>query len=163
MSDESKPVAWMRADGETGSLTTMVVCISDKVKQVWLKMNPRQVERYTIPLYMRPSQEEVELELARRKGDPCTRLHNICQALQDEKNGSTYGPEEWDRLSGENDDLRAQLAAAQKDAERYRWLRQFYVSGEHLDGSHAGKVAFSGDREGLDSIIDAAMGASDAR
>ena len=45
------PVAWMRDDGTEGSITTMTVCISDKVRDLWLKANPKQVERYTIPLY----------------------------------------------------------------------------------------------------------------
>lgn len=47
----TSPVAWMRADGSEGSVTTMTVCISDKVRELWLKANPKQVERYTIPLY----------------------------------------------------------------------------------------------------------------
>ena len=46
------PVAWMRDDGTEGSITTMTVCISDKVRDLWLKANPKQVERYTIPLYV---------------------------------------------------------------------------------------------------------------
>ena len=29
----------------------MTVCISDKVRELWLKANPKQVERYTLPLY----------------------------------------------------------------------------------------------------------------
>ena len=45
------PVAWMRDDGTEGSISTMTVCISDKVRDLWLKANPTQVERYTIPLY----------------------------------------------------------------------------------------------------------------
>jgi hypothetical protein len=49
-----QPVAWMRADGEEGSISTMTVCISAKVKDLWLKANPVQVERYTIPLYASP-------------------------------------------------------------------------------------------------------------
>lgn len=50
----SQPVAWMRADGEEGSISTMTACISAKVKDLWLKANPTQVERYTIPLYADP-------------------------------------------------------------------------------------------------------------
>ena len=46
-----EPVAWMRADGEGESLSTMAYCITDRVKQIWLGANPKQVERYTIPLY----------------------------------------------------------------------------------------------------------------
>ena len=52
------PVAWMRADGSEGSVTTMTVCISDKVRDLWLKANPKQVERYTIPLYIRAAKGE---------------------------------------------------------------------------------------------------------
>jgi hypothetical protein len=46
-----EPVAWMRDDGEDGSASTMTNCCSAKVKDVWSKANPTQVERYTIPLY----------------------------------------------------------------------------------------------------------------
>lgn len=46
-----EPVAWMRDDGEEGSISTMTNCCSAKVKALWLKANPRQVERYTIPLH----------------------------------------------------------------------------------------------------------------
>lgn len=47
----NRVVAWMRDDGFDGSISTMTVCCSDRVKQIWLKANPSQVERYTIPLY----------------------------------------------------------------------------------------------------------------
>jgi hypothetical protein len=50
----TEPVAWMRADGEDGSLSTMTECCSQKVKDLWLKCSPVQVERYTIPLIPLP-------------------------------------------------------------------------------------------------------------
>jgi hypothetical protein len=60
-----EPVAWMRADGEEGSISTMTVCISDKVKDLWLKANPMQVERYTVPLYAAPPNIRRLMELVR--------------------------------------------------------------------------------------------------
>jgi hypothetical protein len=54
---QQEPDAWMRDDGEEGSISTMTVCVSKKVKDLWLRANPRQVERYTIPLYTHPPQD----------------------------------------------------------------------------------------------------------
>lgn len=54
-----------------------------------------------------------------------------------------------DRLASQGSDAR--------DAARYRWLRTFSVIGEHLYRSD-GKIAWFGDHEGLDAVIDAAMG-----
>lgn len=48
--EREEPVAWMRAEGPDG-ISTQAYCITDKVKQIWLNANPKQVERYTIPLY----------------------------------------------------------------------------------------------------------------
>lgn len=48
---EAEPAAWMRDDGEPGSISTMTNCCSAKVKNLWIKVNPIQIERYTIPLY----------------------------------------------------------------------------------------------------------------
>lgn len=48
--EKEEPVAWMRAEGPDG-ISTMAYCITDKVRQIWLNANPKQVERYTIPLY----------------------------------------------------------------------------------------------------------------
>jgi hypothetical protein len=53
-----EPAAWMRDDGDEGSISTMTVCISTKVRDLWLKANPRQVKRYTIPLYAHPAPED---------------------------------------------------------------------------------------------------------
>ncbi|MBK6587964.1 MAG: hypothetical protein IPG22_06575 [Acidobacteria bacterium] len=45
------PVAWLRDDDKGGSINTMSDCCTDVVKQLWRRANPKQVERYTIPLY----------------------------------------------------------------------------------------------------------------
>jgi hypothetical protein len=47
---DAEPVAWMRDAGEP-SLSTMAYCIPTSVKDVWLKVNPKNVERYVIPFY----------------------------------------------------------------------------------------------------------------
>ncbi len=53
----AEPVAWMRDDGEEGSLSTMTVCCSQKVKGIWLQCNPSQVKRYTLPLIPLPERK----------------------------------------------------------------------------------------------------------
>ncbi len=47
---DAKPVAWMRDAGEP-SISTMSHCVPNSVKELWIKVNPRNVERYTVPLY----------------------------------------------------------------------------------------------------------------
>lgn len=44
------PVAWLR-DTLDGGLSTMTDCCTNVVKEIWLKANPKNVERYTAPLY----------------------------------------------------------------------------------------------------------------
>jgi glutathione S-transferase len=73
--------------------------------------------------------------------------------------------DEIERLTAERDELRRQLAEAEQDARRYRWLR-----GEHkrVDPICAVIWKRNGDRNGsewvntanIDAEIDAAMGAS---
>jgi len=46
MSDPRVPVAWLHADHRTAYV------ITDKVKQVWLQVDPKHVEHYTVPLYL---------------------------------------------------------------------------------------------------------------
>ena len=48
---EKKPVAWLRDDDKGGSINTMSDCCTDAVKELLLRVNPNNVERYTIPLY----------------------------------------------------------------------------------------------------------------
>lgn len=45
-----EPVAWLR-DTLDGGLSTMTNCCTNVVKEIWLKANPKNVERYTAPLY----------------------------------------------------------------------------------------------------------------
>jgi len=47
---DAEPAAWMRDAGEP-SLSTMSHCIPTTVKDIWLKVNPKNVGRYTIPLF----------------------------------------------------------------------------------------------------------------
>ena len=48
-----------------------------------------------------------------------------------------------------------ELEAAERDAKRYRGIRRFLVTGSHLD---TGKIAFTGDNEGLDEVVDISIG-----
>jgi hypothetical protein len=72
---------------------------------------------------------------------------------------------EIERLTAERDELRRQLAEAEQDARRYRWLRanrEFcvatYPEGEWV--IPAGMVFLGYSNPDADSWIDAAMGAS---
>jgi hypothetical protein len=49
---DAKPAGWMRDAGEP-SISTMAHCIPTPVKDIWIKVNPKNVERYTIPLHVR--------------------------------------------------------------------------------------------------------------
>ena len=56
-----------------------------------------------------------EKQARRNKHDPVTRLHNLCDGLQREKEESPYGTKAWDELQAENDSLRKELAAVKAD------------------------------------------------
>lgn len=60
---------------------------------------------------LRAELELAKAEIERRKDDPVTRLHNICEAIAEEADGSEFSREEWERIDAENLSLRKQLAA----------------------------------------------------
>ena len=64
-----EPVAWMRDDGE-GSIATTTDVITKRVRDIWLKANPKQIERYTIELYLAtPTAAQIRAEeLERLRG-----------------------------------------------------------------------------------------------
>lgn len=80
-----EPVAWLR-DTLDGGLSTMTDCCTNVVKEIWLKANPKNVERYTAPLYT---------------------LDQLTKAYEAGKRDAIP---EADRLSDENDQLREQVA-----------------------------------------------------
>lgn len=58
-------------------------------------------------------------ELERRnKEDPRTRLHNLCEAISTERDGSEFSREEWERIDAENAALRTSHAELVKALER---------------------------------------------
>ena len=70
-----------------------------------------------------------------------------------------------DMIARERDELRRQLAEAEQDARRYRWLRKFARQNTaydvYKDGAHWSVGLHSDDhRQTFDQAIDAAMGAS---
>jgi len=86
-----EPAAWMRDDGGDGSISTMTVCISTKVRDLWLKANPRQVKRYTIPLYAhpapapKPTQEPVQTPMTEEQIETTEwsdDIHTIIRAVE---------------------------------------------------------------------------------
>jgi hypothetical protein len=68
----------------------------------------------TLDLYcerdMTPLVDAMFAEIDRRKGDPSTRLHNLCEAIAEEADGSEFSREEWERIDAENVKLRASKA-----------------------------------------------------
>lgn len=92
-------------------------------------------------------QKEVQaltLEIDRRKGDPSTRLHNICEAVSAEADSSVFSREEWDRIDAENVALRAvgkaaaSLAAAVTSLEFdyiNRWGENSFTTAVHNAGA----------------------------
>ena len=64
-----------------------------------------------------------ELDLRRKSGSASEGLHNLCAGIAADADGSEWSREEWERIDAENARLRAQLAERDRDAERYRWLR----------------------------------------
>ena len=47
----AKPSAWLRDDDKGGSINTMSDCCTNAVKELLLRVNPKNVERYTIPVF----------------------------------------------------------------------------------------------------------------
>jgi chromosome segregation ATPase len=80
------------------------------------------------PVTLEAEIEHLDAEINRRKGDPRTRLHNLCEGLERDKHDSPYSAESWDQLTEENNQLRRDLTAsieARKEVERERdvWER----------------------------------------
>lgn len=61
--------------------------------------------------------------MSERETNPVERLHNICDALSEQMEGSAFSREEWDRIDAENAELRREVEVLRKDAARYHWLR----------------------------------------
>jgi hypothetical protein len=57
------------------------------------------------------------------KQSPVQRLHNICDALSEQMDGSAFSREEWGRIDAENAQLRARVKWLEPLAARYDWLR----------------------------------------
>lgn len=54
---------------------------------------------------------EGELTLRRKSGSATDRLHNICEGISRDADGSEWSREEWERLDAENAALRKQVTA----------------------------------------------------
>lgn len=106
--------------------------------------------------------DALRAEVDRRKGDPCTRLHNLCEAIEEEAASSVFSREEWDRIDAENVELRT-------DAQRYRFWRKFYSTRFAIGLQTPGKVCavFNPNRPAVEALgadyetkIDAAIDAA---
>lgn len=98
--------------------------------------------------------DRAERELNRRKGNAVTRLHNLCEALEERADESPFTREEWDRIDKENvrlqqerDEARAAEAAYRRHADTL-YVQPLLEWGSGLD--EAGIEACSGEVGGFD-------------
>lgn len=63
-----RPVAWLHDDSER------VDVVHDEAKTLWLHVRPKQVEHYTIPLYLREHKQQLSTDEA------CTLIKNTLGA-----------------------------------------------------------------------------------
>jgi hypothetical protein len=61
---------------------------------------------------------ELEAEVARRKGDPVTRLHNLCEGMEQDRHDSPYSAEAWEAQDAAYREKCAELAAS-RERERH--------------------------------------------
>lgn len=99
----------------------------------------------------------------KRAADPVTRLHNICQAIEDPPAGSPYSKEAFELADSVNVQqqqeikrLNTRLEAGERDGARYRWLCQDDTRGHLL--YLFGKL-YDCPKEELDAAIDAQIAA----
>ena len=52
-----------------------------------------------------------ELELRRKSGGASDRLHNLCEGIADNADGSEWSEDEWQRIDAENKALRERVNA----------------------------------------------------
>jgi hypothetical protein len=79
----------------------------------WMMDDRLQHLRYKILLAERDSLQ-AELSLRKKSGSASERLHNLCEGISKDADGSEWSREEWHRLDAENASLRAQLAEWEK-------------------------------------------------
>lgn len=60
---------------------------------------------------------KLEDELKARNKSASDRLHNICMALEEDKDKSPFSREAWDELQAENDELRMRVAALKNELD----------------------------------------------
>lgn len=58
-----------------------------------------------------------DAELDRRKGDARTRLHNLCEGIAQDRDGSEFSREEWERIDSENLRLTVALRRIAKNGD----------------------------------------------
>ncbi|MEY2875288.1 MAG: hypothetical protein RLZZ373_2659 [Pseudomonadota bacterium] len=109
-----------------------------------------------------------ELDLRRKSGMASDRLHNICQALEEEAASSVFSREEWDRIDAENVALGKEVETLRSDARRYRFWRKFYRSQFAINGHRS--LRFMPSRPAVDvagpdygAVVDAAIDAAIAK
>ena len=60
---------------------------------------------------------KAELELRRKSGSASDRLHNLCEGIAADADGSEWSREEWERIDAETVRLKNELAAVKRDAQ----------------------------------------------
>jgi hypothetical protein len=69
-----------------------------------------------------------ELELRRKSGSAVDRLHNLCEGIADDADGSEWSREEWERIDAENTRLRAENDALRNGLHRISLASQNSMS-----------------------------------
>ena len=124
-----EPVAWMRDDGE-GSIATTTDVITKRVRDIWLKANPRQIERYTIELYLAtPDAAQIRAErdtkAVRALADNWD--HDEREFMRELVDALRLCAEEIDALRGQNQDwsmLEASQASLREHMQEIHTLRE---------------------------------------
>ena len=121
-----EPVAWMRDDGE-GSIATTTDVITKRVRDIWLKANPRQIERYTIELYLAtPDAAQIRAERDTKAVRALAITVNFLDKAPEILNTLRQCADEIDALRGQalSSIEREEYFAMKEDALRYRWLKK---------------------------------------
>jgi hypothetical protein len=66
------------------------------------------------------AQQAAELALRRKSGSATERLHNLCEGIAADADGSEWSREEWERIDAENLRLRNEIAQQAAELERLR-------------------------------------------
>lgn len=77
-----------------------------------------------------------ELEHRRKSGSASDRLHNLCESIAADADGSEFSREEWDRIDAENVALRAEVERHKDLLQAVEWL----LDDGHMNQEHLARI-----------------------